>query len=87
MSRATPKRGKYHRLSTIISPGGIVLPVKGGEMKDHRIENWENAKKTRINAEKWQDLYKNDKFEISIAHCIPPVLYRAGQQICGGQSY
>lgn len=57
---------------------------------DERLKQWQDAKDTREAAEKWNNLhgprYRNDDFEISIAHCTAPKLTRAGQQNCGGQT-
>jgi hypothetical protein len=59
---------------------------------DTRLEAWKKAKKTREDAEEWQELpngrkYDNDRFNVSAAHCKPPILCRAGQQTHSGQNY
>ena len=61
-------------------------------MEDKRIKNFSDAKRAVKAAEDWNNLpcgrrYKGDNFEISIAHCKPPMLTRAGQQNAGGQNY
>jgi len=59
---------------------------------DHRIKKYQDAKRARKEAEEWNDLpngrkYQNDKFNISSAHCIAPMLCRMGQQSSGGSNY
>ena len=59
---------------------------------DDRIKKWEEAKRAVLEAIEWNDLpngkrYQNDKFDISIAHCKPPMLSRMGQQSVGGKVY
>lgn len=59
---------------------------------DKRIEKWKKCQKSVELANDWEKLpsgrkYDGDKFNISVAHCTPPILCRAGQQTCGGQAY
>ena len=63
-------------------------------MSDQNVKFWQETKKSRELAERWNNLpngpkYQNnhDSFAISIAHCKPPQLVRAGQQSCGGKNY
>lgn len=61
-------------------------------MSDQLIKTWQSAKDAVSKAKSWQDLpngksYQNDSFKISVAHCVPPKLTRAGQQSCGGKNY
>jgi hypothetical protein len=61
-------------------------------MSDQRMEIYTNAKRARVEAEKWNALpegkkYQNSTFSISPAHCKKPMLCRAGQQSCGGHNY
>lgn len=61
-------------------------------MSDQLVKEWQSAKNAVNNAKSWQALpngraYQNDSFSISLAHCVPPKLVRAGQQYQGGQNY
>lgn len=61
-------------------------------MSDKLVNDWQAAKSATNKAKRWQNLplgnrYQNDTFSISVAHCQPPKLVRAGQQCCGGQNY
>ncbi len=61
-------------------------------MSNSLIQDYKNAQKNADEAKEWNDLpngrvYQSDSFDISEAHCTPPVLVRAGQQYCGGQNY
>lgn len=61
-------------------------------MSDQLVKEWQSAKNAVNNAKSWQALpngprYQTDSFSISITHCVPPKLTRAGQQSCGGKNY
>lgn len=56
------------------------------------MQIWNEAKSALAKVIAWQDLpngrkYQNHTFSISLAHCTPPKLQRAGQQSCGGNNY
>lgn len=61
-------------------------------MSEKKINAWNIAQYDRQKAENWNALpngkrYMQDTFSISVAHCTPPKLVRAGQQSAGGQNY
>lgn len=62
-------------------------------MNTKLIDNYNKAKSSRQKAKEWQDLpnceryTKDHKFEISLAHCDPPGLTRAGQRYAGDNNY
>lgn len=61
-------------------------------MTDLRLKRYQKAKATRNEAQAWNALpdgpkYQGSKFAISLPHCRPPKLIRAGQQTCGGTNY
>lgn len=61
-------------------------------MSNQLLKNWQEAKRAKEEFIQWNNLpngqkYMNDNFDISILHCTPPVLQRAGQQYQGGKNY
>lgn len=61
-------------------------------MSHQKVAAWDKAKTAVQRAKAWQNLpngprYENDTFAISLAHCKPPTIVRAGQRVCGGQNY
>ena len=62
-------------------------------MSEHLLKRWQEDKIALKRAKEWNDLpngrkYNEDQsFEISKAHCRPPILVRIGQQSHGGQNY
>jgi len=61
-------------------------------MDEQRLTIYREKKNAVTAANAWNNLpngtrYQGDKFDISVAHCKPPKLCRAGQQSCGGRNY
>lgn len=57
------------------------------------LQKWKNATGVIKEFDKWNDLpnsparHGDDAFKISLAHCTPPTLTRAGQKTVGGTNY
>lgn len=61
-------------------------------MSELKLKVWEEKKRAVVEAERWNNLpkgqkYENNPFSVYASHSKPPMLMRCGQKVVGGTNY